>query len=1027
MTMGKRVGRTIGCSGLGSVLLAGAPAMVAHAQSTQAGHVFAIAGGPLQQALTAYAATTGIQLLYASELVEGRTAPRLVGRYTDTDALSRLLAGSGIGSRRVDEKVVVLEVDARPAPAPGTPQRTDDKGALAEAEPAHSTPVPAPPRTSDASDARRDTIEPIVVTGSHIRGVSAGTPPVIRFDRDDFDRRGYATVGQALQALPGNFGGMATEQSAQTLADRTGSNATLATGVNLRGLGAGATLVLVNGQRLGGSGTEGAFADVSTIPTGALDRVEILEDGASAIYGSDAVGGVVNILLRRRFTGEESRLRLGTVTKGGRRDVQAGQTLGRRWSGGGAMLAYEFGRTGRLANLDRPFTRSEDLRSLGGTDHSSIVSAPGNILGIDPRTGALGVTYGIRPGSNGGAPQFAAGSANREDRLAYGDLIPRQTRHSAYAAIDQEIADGITLTADVRYSHRAFEAHLPPALAVVTITRANPYFVSPTGAASDMIAYSMGPEAGAIRNHGFSEALAGSVGLDAELGRDWKLRGYGAFAQSREHYRSDNQVNTAALAEATGSVADDPTTPYSTPRDGYFNPYGAGSSNRATTIAYITSGFSDIRVRTRVLSAHVDADGALIALPAGDAKLAVGGDIRRESFATLGTAPSGGAGVRTLYDIGGHRLVTAGFAELAVPLFGAANARPGVERLDLSVSGRVEQYQAIGTTANPKVGLSWVPLSGLTVRSNWGTSFRAPNLRQLRAGQVYSVSTLRSLTGATVPVIQLTGGNPDLKPEKARSWTAGVDIVPAPVPGLSLHATWFHTIFRQRIATPANDNFSNALRDPTLAPFVETVSPVTNPADLARINALYADPAFRASSSGFPPTSIGAIVDTRNSNTGRVTVSGLDLTVGYALPVGANRFDLSMTGTYLDRWDEKVTPTSASVDRLDQIGRPLSVRGQGSLGWTRGRVNALATLHHVTGYRDPTGRRIHAWDTVDLQVGVRIPARAGWLGGTSIAIAASNLFDTAPPFYDNPNGYGYDATNADALGRYVSLQLTRTW
>lgn len=1027
MGMMERCAKVTGRTAMGSVLVAMAAPSSVCAQPAKARIHFSIPEGSLQHTLVAYASATGIQLLYTSKLVAGRRASRLVGGYTAEEALDAVLSGSGLAVRKVAENVMVLEAAVSPAPAAPSGASTEPSPGAGMISDAAGVPESAGLTINERPiPAASDGLGLIVVTGSHIRGQAPGTPPVLSIDRTDLDRQGFPTIARALQALPGNFGGMATEQSASTFSDRTGSNGSFGSGVNLRGLGAGATLVLVNGQRLGGSGDEGAYVDVSTIPAGALERIEVLQDGASAIYGSDAVGGVVNILLRKRFEGAETRARFGSVTDGGKRDIQAGQTVGRRWASGGAMLAYEFARSGRLASVDRRFAASEDLRPLGGSDRSLIVAAPGNILGINPATGAIAVTHAIRPAAGGGAPQFVAGTANRENRRAYSDLIPRQTRHSVYATVDQEIADGVTLSADGRYSRRDYDNRLPPTGGVVTINRANPYFVSPTGAASDLIAYSFGPEAGSLRSHGAVEDIAATAGLDAELGRGWTVRGYGAFTEVRQDTRSDGLLNASALAEAVGTAPDNPATPFRTTVDGYFNPYGSGSSNPASMIAYITNGFQAGRIRSRIVTGHVGADGVILTLPGGDAKIAVGGDVRRESFRNVSTGRGTGAATRLIYDVGGERTVSAAFAELRVPMVGAGNAMPFLQSLDLSLAGRLEHYQSFGTTANPKIGLSVTPVDDLILRSNWGTTFRAPNIRQQRNAQSYSVTTLTRQNGTTVPIIQLSGGNPDLRPEKARSWTAGFDFAPVAVPGFAINATWFHTNFRDRISMPANENFARALRDPTLAPFVEFLSPATNAADLARVNALFADPAFGTPST-FPAQSIGAVVDTRSVNTGRVTVTGLDLMLRYSLPLGTNRFDLSVNGTYLDRWDEKVTPTSPSVDRLNQVARPIDLRGRVSLGWTRGIANALVTLNHVDGYRDPTNRRISAWNTVDAQLGISAPDEAGWLSGTSLSIAVTNLLDAAPPFYDNPGGIGYDAANADALGRFVSVQLTRRW
>lgn len=1014
--------------GTAALLVLAAVAPPLQAQSAAPSFTFRIAAGPLHRALVTFAAVTGEQLLYSTDLIAGRKAPRLDGRLPADRALDRLLDGTGIAAHRVGPRMIVL----RPVGAPG-----HDRAPTA-GQPSASATSPAGQGTAqhgqslspmaDHATAEEPVREEIVVTGTHLRGGAADSPPVDRLTREDLDRRGFATVAQALQALPGNFGGMATEQSALAFADTTGSNGGFATGVNLRGLGAGATLVLVNGQRLGGSGTKGAFSDVTSIPTGALDRVEVLMDGASAIYGSDAVGGVVNILLKRRFEGAETRGRFGSVTDGGKRDVQLDQTIGKQWTNGGIMLSYEYDREGRLASADRAFARSTDSRGLGGTDHRYIFSLPGNVLGINPVTGALGAAYAIPGGQDGRSltpGDFLAGTTNLQNSRTDTDLIPRQKRHSLYATLDQDIGTALHLTADARYSHRSFDARLPGSAAIVQITAANPWFVSPTGASSDLIAYSLAPELGPIDTHGYAEAMATSVGLDADLGSRWKLRSYGAFAQEREFNESRNLVNTAALAEATGAIPDNPATAFSTATSGFFNPYGTGSSNAAAILDFVGAGYSRSRTRSQVLTGHVDADGALVSIPGGMVRLALGGDVRRETFRRTGESLLSSALPVATGKVRASRLIEAAFAEMQVPIVGTANAVPLIRRLDVSLAARIEHYDDFGTTTNPKVGVSWVPLTGVTLRTSYGTSFRAPNLRELQDREQYSVTTL-SHGGTSVPVIQLSGGNPDLMPEKARSWTAGFDLDPVAVPRLHLNATWFRTVFNQRVATPASANFANALTDQTLVPFVRFVSPNSNAADLATVTALLTDPAFTGGNS-FPPTSIAAIVDTRFVNTGKVNVSGIDLSASYTLPVGANAFTVSGNGSYLLHYREQVTPTSTPVDRVNRVGQPVDLRGRMSLGWRCGPVNALASLNYVAPYRDLLGTPIDAWTTVDLQLGYTVPDGPGPLQGMAIALSARNLFDRPPPFYDSPVGVGYDAANADALGRYVSVQLTKRW
>ena len=272
-----------------------APAALAQAPETV--RTFEIAAGPMDQALISFGRQSGMQLLYPGDVPLGMRSQALSGRFTPSAALSRLLEGSGLGFRYTRANVVTVF-------------RISDQADL---------------------DSEEAVVEEIVVTGSYLRGAQ-GASPVRTITSDEIDRRGHATVAEALAALPQNFGGTANEGTAATSADRSSSNSGFASGVNLRGLGADATLVLVNGRRMAGTGIAGDFSDVSTLPSSAVERVEVLLDGASALYGSDAVGGVVNVILRDRFDGAESRLRIGSNTDGASRSYQASHTAGRNWS-----------------------------------------------------------------------------------------------------------------------------------------------------------------------------------------------------------------------------------------------------------------------------------------------------------------------------------------------------------------------------------------------------------------------------------------------------------------------------------------------------------------------------------------------------------------------------------------------------------------------------------------------------------------------------------------------------------------------
>jgi outer membrane receptor protein involved in Fe transport len=282
-------------------------------------HRFDLPPMELSEALRQVAVRTGTNLLVPDELVRSRRASALVGEFSAEEAVRRLLQGSGLSYRFSGRTLII-----------------------AAAGPA-----------SDAADSADDRNETIVVTGSHVRGAPP-TSPVITLTRRQIEEAAPASVEDLMRRLPQNLSaGVAQENFAVT---GTGADITQhGAGINLRGLGQRATLVLVNGRRIAPSGV-GSFVDISLLPVSAIDRVEVLTDGASAIYGSDAVGGVVNFILRKDFDGVEPMVQIGTATRGGGRQLLAGVTGGRRWTGGRALLSYEYRDEQPIKAKDRDFT-----------------------------------------------------------------------------------------------------------------------------------------------------------------------------------------------------------------------------------------------------------------------------------------------------------------------------------------------------------------------------------------------------------------------------------------------------------------------------------------------------------------------------------------------------------------------------------------------------------------------------------------------------------------------------------------------
>jgi len=353
---------------------------------------------------------TNTETLYAPGLVEGKSTNGLKGRYSLGEALDILLEGSGLTYEIGKDKTLLI----REVESDKTSQLKPELHSVyefAQADQQGQEQVPAV-RQEEKEEQKRDKelaeFEEIVVTGSHIRGVGLSVGSKVEIiDRLEIDRSGFATTQQILQSLPQNFGGGANERVTNS------ANLTAGTGVNLRGLGTDSTLLLVNGRRVPVAGLNTDFFDVSNIPTTAIERIEVLSDGASAIYGTDAIAGVINIILRDDYEGAETRARFGTVTEGGQQEYQFSQTFGTNWESGNALISYEYYNRDSLGNEEREFTADSDLRSLGGDNFSTTFSNPGNIA--DPFTGFSTVAFAIPAGQDGTA-------------LTPGDLMPGSTR-----------------------------------------------------------------------------------------------------------------------------------------------------------------------------------------------------------------------------------------------------------------------------------------------------------------------------------------------------------------------------------------------------------------------------------------------------------------------------------------------------------------------------------------------------------------------------------------------------------------------
>jgi len=328
---------------------------------------FSIEQQPMLKALNAWAQQSRLQLIWPAGSDAGmQLSPKVVGRFPPRRALQMLLSGSSLQATMVDAQTVEIMLVARAGvqripwdKEEGVPQLVAQAGSDMQ----RVVPPLSEANTGVSKNSTdRKSVDEVVVTGTHIRGTQS-LSPVLTFDRDEIERQGFTSVSQLMQALPQNFNAGVSETT-RNLTNRTdASNASNGSAVNLRGLGNVSTLVLLDGRRLAPAG-QGNYVDISMIPLSAIDRVEVMTDGASAIYGSDAVGGVVNFVMRKDYDGNETGLRYGGATQHGLSEFRVSQLLGTSWNNGHALVSYDYSDRDSLRSADRSFSQGVGLTEL---------------------------------------------------------------------------------------------------------------------------------------------------------------------------------------------------------------------------------------------------------------------------------------------------------------------------------------------------------------------------------------------------------------------------------------------------------------------------------------------------------------------------------------------------------------------------------------------------------------------------------------------------------------------------------------
>ena len=947
---------------------------------------FNLPAEPFTQAVLDFSHQSGLSAIYGLTPNMEKLVTRPVrGTMSSSDALTRMLEGSGLTFEFDTPHSVVIE------PA----------GSQGQAEPIGLAPAAL----------EEGQLQQVDVTGSLIRGVQGLIAPLVYVEGQQLSEAAYATVEDALYSLP------ITSLNGPREDLGLDNNFQLGAGVDLRGLGAGATLVLVNGHRQPLSGLTGDFVDVSTIPWSAVKRIEVLPEGASALYGSDAIAGVVNIIMRDDFRGAETQARYGTAI-GGRKELMLSQLFGTHWSGGHAMLAYEYTDATPLDAADRPYAANADKTPYGGGNYDSYYSNPGNIL--NPTT--LQPEYAVPSGQDGSS--LTAGQLTTQVNLAnpYAGLqiFPERTSHELYAAVAQDIGSRVQLFAQGRFAQRDTLADNLPYTQILLVPPTNPFYVNPfAGTPYALEAYSFASDFGPTHFASRSRVYTGTVGGKLQLSPGWQATLSESYGRQSlfddEYYLTDTSTLNAALADSNPATA--------------FNAFADGSATNPATLAAIRT-VDPLYAAAGIESTSLVADGPLFALPAGEAKLAVGLERRKETLDETVGNPSDPSAQVSQGNYARH--VTSLFSQLVLPLAGKPRRRGAAADLQLSLSGRYEHYSDFGDSFNPMADVSWMPLQSLKLRASWGRSFRAPTLDNLHdsaqdAANAVVLPDPKSPSGRSLVLVE-EGSNPNLKQETARTWTTGFDLAPAYLPGTTLSLTYYSIRYDNRIEQPAAGDPFNILELGN-----EWSSVITRNPTPEQIAAICNDPVYRGSVASCLVSSPAAIIDGRLANLASTKTSGLDLEAHQLLHGRAGTFDLGLMGNYVFHFDQGIDAAAPASDIVNTAGNPLALRLRGTLAWTRRGPRQpgprlVLTVNHTGAYRNPGSTlvpRVGAWTTLDFQAGYRTAKGTGWLSGTEVTLNAVNVLNRDPPFVDTQNGY--DIYNVQPLGRVVSLDISRSW
>jgi outer membrane receptor protein involved in Fe transport len=837
----------------------------------------------------------------------------------------------------------------------------------------------------------------VTVTGSHIRRAQIeGPQPIQVFTPDMVRNVGGVKLGDYLNYLPVNQ--MSTDSRGNLMDPFKPAGASF---FNLRGLGWETTLTLVNGRRAASFAAYGvgSFVNINAIPLAAIERVEILKDGASAIYGSDAIAGAVNIIMRDDYEGFDLSASYSGTEEGGAEETSL-ELIG----------GHNFGRTNVTAVLswyeqeplfarERESTATVDQRWRGGYDGRSAFSTPPNLILFDDYQAGV---WNMQP--DPACPEDAISYVEwaESDLCHYNynrtaQLSPGNERWAAQASVVSELAPALQLRATAAYHNDKARREYAPAPVywwpyIPVDHPDNPFDQSLLLQARLTQTGNRKPTTETDGRH-FDLEMTGLAGT-------WQWTGYASWSDSESDYVARGLVEDGRLDAALMGMGGENG-------DQWFNPFGSGSANDPELLAWLqVPEIAKFRTRERTVGAF--ADGPIFDLPSGELGAAVGLEYRdqgewqdwiqfRADFDDLAT----------------HRQVRSGFVEFNVPI---------LYTLEAQLAARYEDYSDFGSHTSPKLALAWRPGNTLLVRASYGESFRAPYFYQLFAPPVEGEDqgiedSLRCpVTGDARDCQGIFrveySGNPDLGPETGESWYAGIVWSPEAVRGLDLEIDFWRLTYDDRIYDINSQYIIDAYPD--------------NPDWVQR-----ADPTPEDAALGIP--GVIELIYQRPVNIAKTETQGIDFAARYAWAMdNLGLFNAQIAGTYLDEFRE-TDPTSSAweFNGVDLAGTAhWGWTGQprwrlvSSLDWSRGQNSASAVVRFMGSYEDASNwpdengaesdrpHRVGSWTSIDLQYGRTFRA----LGDGHLSVGCANCADRDPPlFLTSP------------VDRGVHSILGRTW